>query len=89
MSTLCVPRGLVKILPVVIHTEGNCLYEEPCIYYFSLQVGEVSISLLQRILEHTLDVPLTLWHCLLGLAKAPVDLKLPILQIWPQLDAKP
>ena len=32
---------MVKVLPTIVHTEGNCLYEEPCIYYLSLQVGEV------------------------------------------------
>lgn len=41
MSTLCAPRGKLKVLPVVVHSGHNCLYEEPCVYYLSLQVGEV------------------------------------------------
>ena len=41
LSSLCNPPGIPKKLPVVIHTEGNCLYEEPCVRYLSLHIGQV------------------------------------------------
>ena len=41
LSSLCNPPGIPKKLPLVIHTEGNCLYEEPCIRYLSLHIGQV------------------------------------------------
>lgn len=41
LSTLCVPPGVGKRLPLVVHSGGNILFEEPCLAYLNLFVSEV------------------------------------------------
>ncbi len=44
LSTLCVPPGVGKRLPLIVHSGGNTLYEEPCLEYLNLHVAEVRHS---------------------------------------------
>ena len=41
LTTLATPPGVAKSLPLVVHTEGNTMYEEPCVYYLSLRITQV------------------------------------------------
>eukprot|EP00884_Botryococcus_braunii_P007164 jgi/Botrbrau1/16449/Bobra.0142s0045.1 len=41
LSTLCVPPGVGKRLPLVVHSGGNTLFEEPCLQYLNLFLSEI------------------------------------------------
>ena len=44
LSTLVRPFGQAKTLPLVVHTSGNTLYEEPCLAYIHLHITKVLLQ---------------------------------------------
>lgn len=44
LSTLVRPFGLAKTLPLVVHTSGNTVYEEPCLAYLHLHITKACCS---------------------------------------------
>ena len=43
LSTLVRPFGLPKTMPLVVHTSGNTVYEEPCLAYLHLHITKVGM----------------------------------------------
>ena len=56
LTTLVTPPGVAKSLPLVVHTEGNTMYEEPCVYYLSLRITQVH-ALARQVAGHTVCDP--------------------------------
>ena len=61
LSSLVRPFGHAKTLPLVVHTSGNTVYEEPCLAYLHLHITQVqyvccSLFLVERV--HYIIVPL-------------------------------
>jgi hypothetical protein len=46
LSTAVRPFGQPKTMPLVVHTGGNTLYEEPCLAYLHLHVTKVPHAVL-------------------------------------------
>lgn len=55
LSTAVRPFGQPKTMPLVVHTGGNTLYEEPCLAYLHLHVTQVPCCLhILQLTIHTL-----------------------------------
>ncbi|KAK9815177.1 hypothetical protein WJX73_009840 [Symbiochloris irregularis] len=44
LSTMCSPEGVPKKIPAIVSSEGNTLFEEPCICYLPLMLSQVQCS---------------------------------------------
>lgn len=42
LSTLVRPFGFTKTIPLVVHSSGNAVYEEPCMAYVHVKISKVS-----------------------------------------------
>ena len=42
LSTLVRPFGFTKTIPLVVHSSGNAVYEEPCMAYVHIKISKVS-----------------------------------------------
>lgn len=44
LSTLVRPFGQSKVMPLVVHSSGNTVYEEPCVAYLHLNISKVTTA---------------------------------------------
>ncbi len=64
LSTAVRPFGQPKTMPLVVHTGGNTLYEEPCLAYLHLHVTKVPHAVSQVAVDNSYITPGT--HQLMG-----------------------
>lgn len=43
LSTLVRPFGFTKTIPLVVHSSGNAVYEEPCMAYLHIKISKVCL----------------------------------------------